>query len=404
MADVQPSLLSKYDHPRQFEPLLPAMPGLANKLGPLAGEVLRAAYRLEGRINPHLAAALRELVRAMNSYYSNRIEGQNTHPLNIERALKKEFSGEADTARKQRIALAHIEAERELEQAGQLGGKALKASVLQQAHRSLYGKLAPEDRLTDEGKPIEPGVLRSQDVTVGRHIPPVHEAVPAFLARAEEVYVREMSPESQLIAIACAHHRYSWVHPFLDGNGRACRLQTHAALFEFSQGLWSVNRGLARNREEYYRLLSEADMSRKGDLDGRGQLSESALVAWCEHFLQTCLDQVQFMERMFDFETLKMRLTTLVAIRQNTRKQPEYRPQAILPLHHVMCVGPVSRGEFIQMTGLEERTGRKVVSRLLEDGLLVSESTRAPLYPGLPLDALGTLFPALYPEVDSVAS
>ena len=398
MSDVKPTAISVYDNPVQFEPL---MPSLSNRLGPLAGEVLKASYKLQGRVNPDIAEVLRELVRSMNSYYSNRIEGQSTHPKNIDKALKKDFSAEPDIAFKQRIALAHMEAEQALETSGLVGAAALRSEVLLKAHEALYGRLDAPDRLTDEGKVIEPGKVRVVDVVVGRHHPPVHTALGAFLSRADKVYGRELSPENRLIAIACAHHRLIWVHPFLDGNGRACRLQTHAALFEFSQGFWSVNRGLARNREAYYRHLAEADMARKGDLDGRGQLSESNLVAWCTHFLEICLDQANFMEKMLDFEHLKTRVAALVQIRIGAHAGKGYRQEAILPLQHVMSVGKVSRGDFAQMMGLDERTARKSISQLLADGLLLSDSHRAPVRPGLPLDALGTLFPSLYPEADT---
>jgi hypothetical protein len=76
----------------------------------------------------------------------------------------------------------------------------------------------------------------------------------------------------------------------------------------------------------------------------------------------------------------------------------DIRREAILPLHHVFAAGPVARGECIQMTGLGERTGRKVLSRLIHTGLLASDSHVGPVRIGLPLDALSFLFPELYPE------
>lgn len=395
MADAAPAIIAAYDHPSQFEPLLPRP---SHQLGVLAAEVLKASHILQGKVSTQLAQALRELVRSMNSYYSNRIEGQSTHPLNIDRALKKNFDDEPDTARRQRIALAHIEAERSLEAQGLVGSKALSSAVLQTAHATLYQQLGESDRMSEEGQVIEPGVFRAVDVKVGMHVPPSHTSVGAFLARADEFYRQPWSAENLLLAIACAHHRYSWVHPFLDGNGRACRLQSHAALFEISQGLWSVNRGLARNRDAYYLHLAEADMARQGDLDGRGNLSEKSLAAWSKHFLETCLDQVNFMSRLLDVEQLKGRVELLVEIRAKSMPGKAYRTEVALPLHYILCVGQLTRGEFTQMTGLDERTARKSISQLLADGLLVSDSPKGSLKPGLPLDALGVLFPALYPE------
>ena len=92
-----------------------------------------------------------------------------------------------------------------------------------------------------------PGEFRRRDVTVGGHLAPDWGSVPAFLKRAEEVYAAARGLSSKLIAIACAHHRIAWVHPFRDGNGRVVRLQSQAALIQHGAGsaLWSVSRGIA---------------------------------------------------------------------------------------------------------------------------------------------------------------
>jgi len=74
------------------------------------------------------------------------------------------------------------------------------------------------------------------------------------------------------------------------------------------------------------------------------------------------------------------------------------RPEAILPLYHLFAAGPLTRREFTQMTGLGERTARSLISRLLQDGLLESDSASGPVRWGLPLDSLQFLFPGLYPE------
>jgi Fic family protein len=219
-----------YDAPHQFEPLMPATigPGLLAK----AEAIVRLSNQLAGFAHPSVRITIRELVRAMNSYYSNRIEGQSTHPHNIERALKQDFSNRPDIAKLQRVALAHIEAERELEQIQQASPNpaALSSARLLTAHCALYTRLAENDRITEDGRLIQPGQLRTQDVQIGRHIPPIHVALPNFLTRMDQVYAhptRPMSPAKFLIATACCHHRSAWVHPFLDGNGRAIRLQSH---------------------------------------------------------------------------------------------------------------------------------------------------------------------------------
>ncbi len=335
----------------------------------------------------------------MNSYYSNRIEGQSTSPLNIERALRKEFSPDSGIARLQRLAIAHIEAERELEHRVSNGEKALRTSFLLAAHKSLYQRLSPDERI-NEGLVIEPGSIRTKNVEIGRHVPPRADSLPRFLARFDEVYGADRSWDMQLIAIACAHYRMAWIHPFLDGNGRATRLLLHSALWPLSGGLWSVNRGFARQRDEYYARLANADAPRRGDLDGRGNLSEAGLVEWVEYFLSICEDQVEFMKQVLDLDNMKRRIEALVVYRAQTQGQGAsgMRKEAILPLHYAFTSGPLRRAEFSQMTGLGERTARTLLAHLLSSGLMVSDGKLGPVRLGLPLDALQFLFPALYPE------
>lgn len=383
-----------YDSPHQFEPLMPSLQhhGLLDK----AAEITRSATALVGSAHAVTRAAVRELVRSMNSYYSNRIEGQGTHPLNIERALRKEFSEQPAIAHLQKVALAHIEAERELEARVTAGESALSSKFLIASHHALYSRLTESDRTTEDGRVVVPGQIREENGEVGGHLPPVHGSLPRFLARMDEVYARPMGWDQHLVAVACAHHRAAWVHPFLDGNGRAARLQSHCALWPLSDGLWSPSRGLARSQKDYYAMLGKADHPRRGDLDGRGNLTEAGLCEWADFFLGVCADQVRFMGNMLDLDNMKRRIEALITFRAGEDKG--IRKEAILPLHHVFAAGPIARGEFSQMTGLGERTARSLISRLVKTGLLQSDSAVGPVRFGLPLDALQFLFPDLYPE------
>ena len=386
-----------YDSIHQFEPLLPVR--LPEAIREKAGNIVLSSTRLAAAAHPTARATIRELIRSMNSYYSNRIEGQGTHPLQIEQALRKEFSDRPDVARLQRVALAHIEAERELEDRIRQGESAMSSRFLQAAHHALYSKLAAGDRITEDGHVVLPGELRQSDVSVGAHITPSAASLSAFLARMDQVYDQAMPWEAKLIAIACAHHHAAWVHPFMDGNGRAIRLQSHCALWPLTEGMWSPNRGLARSVENYYAKLHNADLPRRGDLDGRGNLTTQGLVEWIDFFLDVCADQVHIMQRMLELDGMKQRIAALVTYRSAHDKA--IRGEAILPLYHAFAAGPLTRREFAQMTGLGERTARGLLSRLLSTGLLKSESPLGPVSFGLPLDALLFLLPHLYPEANT---
>jgi len=385
-----------YDSLHQFEPLLLNERQLETVI-PQSEAIVTGSLRLSSAAHETTRTTLRELVRKMNSFYSNRIEGQSTHPRNIERALQNDFSQRPDEARLQRIALAHIDAEKELEGLV-VDGSALRSTFLIDAHRALYDRLAPADRLSDDGEAIVPGEIRTRDVEVGRHVPPSADSLLLFLRRLDDVYGASRGWARVLINAACAHHRVAWVHPFLDGNGRATRLQSHCALWQLSEGLWSPSRGFARSTEAYYAALHNADSPRQGDLDGRGNLSARGLLQWVEYFLGICEDQVTYMSRMLALDGIKRRIEALIIFRSTQDKA--IRREAILPLIHVFGLGPVTRGEFAQLTGLGERNARSLLSKLVADGLLVSDTPYGPVRIGLPLDSLGMLFPNLYPEAN----
>lgn len=387
-------------YPDQFEPLLPSTTEARQQLAALAGEVTARALAIRRMVHPVTEARLAQLLRSVNSYYSNRIEGQHTHPLDIERALKKNFSKEPDKARRQRIAVAHIEAQRKMEAwiAAEDTVDVYAPEFLSRLHRAFYEQLAAADRVTPEGDAVAPGAWRDKEVRVGEHVPPTHRSIQEFLSRASDVYGAARGFEEQLIACACAHHRIAWVHPFRDGNGRVTRLQSQAVLLKIGvgSGLWAASRGLARSVETYYERLADADSLRRGDYDGRGNLSEKGLVSFARFFLETCLDQVTFMSGMLNLEQFRQRLRAYLVLRSEGRGG--IRPEAELPLYHLFLAGESTRGEFKQMTGLGARTADGLLGALLKAGMVESDSPKGPIRFGLPLEALAYYFPRLYPE------
>jgi Fic family protein len=382
----------------QFEPLLPSLSQPA--LDALAEEVCRRGFELKRLMHPVTQAQIAKLLRSVNSYYSNRIEGQQTHPRDIERALRRSYSRQPEKARLQRLAVAHIETQIEMERrlVQQPDLAVFGAPFLANLHQDLYARLPKGDRLTEAGDEVAPGYFRRRDVTVGWHEAPGWQSVPALLNRMEEVYSSAHGLSARLIAIACAHHRFAWVHPFRDGNGRVVRLQSQAALLQHGAGcaLWSVSRGFARDVQTYYDRLAEADEPRRGDLDGPGRLSEAGLVRFARYFLETCLDQITFMARMLDLATLGTRVEGY--LRYLSAQDTAVRSAAAPALHYVFLAGSVPRGEFKQMTGLASRSADRALAALLRRGLLESDSAKGPLRVGLPLEALAHYFPSLYPE------
>jgi Fic family protein len=391
-----------------FQPLFPE----ERVLGPLherAAELIRECHTLRGQAGESIVRALRPKLRAMNSYYTNKIEGQHTQPAEIEQAIQKDFSADAAIARKQRVAVAHMEVEAQLEQAfeNSAPGRIFSTAVVHEIHGLLYQKLPEADRFTDDGEPIVPGEYREKDVRAGRHVAPPSKDVDGLMHAWAERYCKLAGTEALLIGAACSHHRLAWVHPFVDGNGRAARLHTHLVLhaMRLTQGLWSPMRGLARTQEQYYAKLSNADATRRNDLDGRGSLSQEELVAFATYFLDVCLDQVRFMRERLDLVTLRERLKLMLLSLQDQPwdvgvEKSVVKIDALEALHYVAMAGPIERARFVKMTGLADRTGRRVLASLLDFGVLTETSPRSPVSFGVPLRSLRFLFPNLWQEAE----
>ena len=349
---------------------------------------------------------LRSLLRAMNSYYSNRIEGHHIRPRELEAAMRRDFSTDARLATRQRLAIAHIDAEVALEAryAGAAGATRLYTrQAVQDIHAELFSRLPAADLSMGEGAPIEPGRLRNREVSVGQHVAPVANSLGAFLARWGNFYGGVARGDASLVATAAAHQRLGWIHPFVDGNGRVMRLHTHTLLSAhgYTGGLWSPLRGFARSADRYFALLAAADEPRRGALDGRGNLSQAALVDWIDYVLDLCLDQVTFMAGMLVLGDIESRIAACLHFEQKTRRSG-VRIEALRPLHYLFLTGmEMERGEFKRMTGLGERTAVTLVSALVKRGLLSSDTVQGKLRFGLPLHALRFYFPALWPDAEA---
>jgi Fic family protein len=397
-------LVPSEETPARIEPCLldTSSPEIVDLVASLSG----AAHSLGARLHPRSAASLAELVRVMNCYYSNLIEGHNTTPREIEHALANQFYAAEERRNLQIEARAHIRLQREVDRlhtAGELPEPA-SASFIRWLHRSFYED-APEAMLLIRSESREvrmtSGAFRAasdHEVAVGRHLPPSADRVEAFMAYFEWRYrFAELGSGSRILAMAAAHHRLNYIHPFLDGNGRVSRLMSHAMALSAgigAHGLWSVSRGLARgigSRGDYKQMMDYADSPRQGDLDGRGNLSQKALSDFTAWFLRVCLDQLSFMGGLFALDTLVERLHLYVQRRQ-------FRPEAFHILEQVLQRGELPRGEAARVSGLKERSARELLGTLIQDGILASDTPKGPVSLRFSLDAIEVLFPSLFPE------
>ncbi len=393
--------IDRGEHISQMEPLLLAQGSRhRNSLTDLSHELSAKAAGFRRSLPPGLAAPLAELARAMNCYYSNLIEGHDTHPIDIERALNSDYSHDAQKRNLQLEACAHIAAQQWIDTGG-LAGRATTQRATNEIHQRFCA-LLPAELLhavnpdTGEKQNVQPGEWRMRDVRVGRLVPVSPGALPRFMQRFEDIYT-PLGKAEALLAAAAMHHRLLWIHPFLDGNGRVARLQSHALLLDLldSGGVWSIARGLARSVTRYKELLANCDMQRRNDLDGRGNLSEEALAEFTRYFLETCLDQIAFMDELMQPERLRTRVLLWAEEEARLGTLPARTGRVLETMLHR---GELPRGEIAVVLNAPERTARRVTSALLQQGILTSATTRAPLRLAFPARLAGRWLPGLFPD------
>jgi Fic family protein len=386
----------------------PARPEEASEaMSDAIADLAAAATKLGEAFHPRTAANLADLVRIANTYYSNLIEGHNTRPKDIERALAGDLHKDKERRNLQIEAAAHVRLQAEIDRmaAGNKLGEPAAPDFVRWLHREFY-KDATTDMLRIRGVDsefmMEPGEWRSlpaHDVAVGRHEPPSSSRVPDFMKYFAERYrLAPLGTAGRLMAMAAAHHRFNYIHPFPDGNGRVSRLMSHAMALNAgigAHGLWSISRGLSsglESRVEYKRMMNYADTPRQSDLDGRGNLSLRALNEFVLWFLRVCLDQVAFMSGLFEIDVLARRLRNYVE-RSDTLK-----PEAARLLEEALIRGEFDRGDIARITGLPERTARRILKDVVDTGLLASQTPKGPVSLRFPADALDLLFPRLFAE------
>ncbi|WP_395719544.1 Fic family protein [Prosthecobacter sp.] len=390
-----------------MEPLLPS--SSRHELAELTVEVIGRSQALTQRV-PSLISRQRiaALVHEMNSYYSNLIEGHKTFPKEIEQAMRDDFSDNSDKRANQFLSKAHIAVEllmrTRLEQEPDL--RIQSAEFICWLHHEFYSRLPEElhfgERRDGTKYKIDIGQLRAFEVEVGGHQPPHYASLPDFMKRFDDFYdSNRILATNQLIALAAAHHRLAWIHPFGDGNGRVARLHSQAWLIRCKAdggGLWTISRGLARQKDEYYRHLSAADQGRLNDFDGRGNLSDKGLADFCLFFMRCMIDQIDFMASLLDLQTLIARMEAHLHLTYPQWSLKE-REQIGRILKAALVDGEIDRTTATRVAGVSPATGTKLIRKALDAGLLSTPSPKGSLSLVFDSNVLESYFPKLYQDL-----
>tara|TARA_R110002073_G_scaffold315814_2_gene488466 strand:+ start:84 stop:1304 length:1221 start_codon:yes stop_codon:yes gene_type:complete len=404
--------MNKFTPIAAMEPMLPSEKGIeSSDLPDLVIDLERKASKLGGMANPIVLEVITKHMRVINSYYSNLIEGNSTHPREIRKAMEGKYNDDPAKRDLQLESIAHITAQEAFEANPPSLEILNTADYIKNIHNLFYENI-PESLRRVEGsnnepKFVIPGEFRKigEEVTVGRHLPPEAEVLENFLERFTNAYdLKYLHGQKKIIAAMAAHHRFVWIHPFLDGNGRVARLHTDLFLKGVGiggYGMWCISRGLAKNNTTYKANLAKADHTRQGDLDGRGALSEANLIEFCEFMLKAAIDQVEYMEKLLDLKPMAKRIRSYIDDRNKglVIGLESIRPEAARILERAFMYGEFERSDMEAISGLGLSVTRKLVQKLKEDGLLTEASSRSPLRWAIPDHAERYYFPELTPAL-----
>ena len=364
----------------------------------LADSLLKESSQLDGHVPAAARAPLQKLLGVINCYYSNLIEGDKTYLYDIQAALRKDFSSDPQKERLQHFAIANVVAQQAADALVEASPDVdvMGDGFIRAIHEAFYRQLAPQYRIQTtqdgtESAPALPGRIRDRDTVVGGHHPPAAAHVPAFLARFAQAYrLDQFHGVDKFIAVMASHHRLTWIHPFLDGNGRVSRIHIKAALLCAGMpgvDFWSLPRGFARDRAGYMGALQTADSPRRGDFDGRGALSLAGLKFFCTYALEKSLDQVRFMRQLLGVESFAARMRHYISLRAKGLIPGQARLHELSSrvLSELLLSGELTRSKIPALLGVSERTARGIVTPLLREGLLETAGHKAPVTLGIPV-------------------
>ncbi|MFA5828917.1 MAG: Fic family protein [Candidatus Gracilibacteria bacterium] len=232
---------------------------------------------------------LKSIFHTLESIGSARIEGNHTTIAEfIETKINQEANPTEEIVEIQNLEKAMSFIDEHIQETP------MNRIFLSELHKHVVQNLVREGSQT-------PGEYRVKNlaITQSEHVPPDFIQVAPYMQELFDFINKNDSPKYDLLKTAISHHRFVWIHPFDNGNGRTVRLLTYAMLVK--QG-FNVNVGriinptaiFCSNRKQYYEALSWAD---RGTKEG--------VLRWCEYVLGGLKTEIEKIDRLLDYEYLK---------------------------------------------------------------------------------------------------
>lgn len=247
--------------------------------------------RLVGTTPVHVFHQIKSIFHLLESIESARIEGNRTTIAEyVDTRIEKKDSTEESI-----WELDNIQRAMEFAEAQMIPGGEITHTMVREIHRIIV------DGLKREGDQ-NPGAYREKNVQIAGsdHLPPEWTNVHGYMTELLDFLNQESQPKYDLLKVAIAHHRFTWVHPFSNGNGRVVRIITYLLLIKYGFKPQAGGRILnptavfCNNREQYYEMLSLADT---GTDDGYEQ--------WCAYMLSGMVEELERVDKLTDYEFLK---------------------------------------------------------------------------------------------------
>jgi Fic family protein len=248
--------------------------------------------QLHGTTPPPVFYQLKQIFHMLESLGSARIEGNHTTLADyVESKLEGSRLAPSDQLRE----MENIEAAMTYIEESIQPGDGLTEHFIRELHSITVKELVREGDAT-------PGTYRRTQVNIAQseHLPPEFVQVPDYMQELV-AFINENHPRKyDLIKVALAHHRFGWIHPFRNGNGRVVRLLTYALMIKYGFNVKAGGRVLnptavfCNDRDQYYAMLARADAG-----------TQEGLEAWCIYVLQGILDELRKVDRLTDFDYLR---------------------------------------------------------------------------------------------------
>ncbi|MFZ2948775.1 MAG: Fic family protein [Desulfuromonadaceae bacterium] len=238
---------------------------------------------------------LKNIFHMLESLGSARIEGNHTTLADY---VESKLEGSRQTPTDQLREMENIENAMAYVEEGVQPEDGLTEHLVRELHAITVKDLEREGDAT-------PGSYRQTNVKIAQseHLPPEFIQVPHYMQELVGFINEKHPPKYDLIKVAMAHHRFGWIHPFKNGNGRVVRLLTYALLIKYGFNVKAGGRVLnptavfCNDRDKYYAMLAHADTGTKVGLE-----------SWCIYVLQGILDELRKVDQLTDFDYLSARI------------------------------------------------------------------------------------------------